>query len=190
MRILPTLSARIQQRATSKAILITLVIFIVFIASLPLIYFFVPFATEMISLDDPVIFTSADISTILISWGVSGRVLQMWFHVTWDVAVPILYSLLFAFLISWVFNKGVESDSRLQMLNLFAITGGLSDLLENLTIFSLILTFPSQNDFLVLLKNCFTILKYFHSVLLCLVLLLGVLFALKQKKIKISYRSS
>ncbi len=179
MSILPTLSTRIQQRAASKAILITLVIFIALIASLPLIYFFVPFAAEMISLDDPVIFTSADINIILTSWGESGRVLQMWFHVTWDVAVPILYSLLFAFLISWVFNKGVESDSKLHLLNLFAITGGISDLLENLTIFSLILAFPSQNDFLVLLKNCFTILKYFHLVLLFLVLLLGVLFAIK-----------
>lgn len=133
----------------------------------------------MISLDDPVIYTSADINIILASWGESGRVLQMWFHITWDIVVPVLYSLLFAFIISWVFNKGVKSDSKLHLLNLFAITGGLADILENLTIIFLILAFPSQNDFLVLLKNCFTILKYFHLVLLFLVLLLGVLFAIK-----------
>ena len=170
-----TVSERLQQWSTSKHIFITLVLFALFIFSLPLFYFLYPAANDMISLDDPVLYTSAEILNILQSWGETGRFSQMWFHVTWDLAVPILYSLFFAFIISWLFQKSVKPDSYMHKLNLFAISGGTFDLLENFAIFTLILSYPARIEILVLLKNAFTILKYFHIIILLSLISLGLL---------------
>jgi short subunit fatty acids transporter len=91
MNLLFVFSERLQQWSTRKNILIILILFILFIISLPIFYLLYPPASDMKSLDDPVIYTSAEIYEILESWEKTGRFTQMWFHVTWDLAVPILY---------------------------------------------------------------------------------------------------
>ncbi|MFW9906743.1 MAG: hypothetical protein ACFFFH_20725 [Candidatus Thorarchaeota archaeon] len=175
MSLIFIFSERLQQWSTRKNILIILTLFILFIFSLPILYLLYPPANDMKSLDDPVIYTTAEIYEILESWGETGRFYQMWFHVTWDLAVPILYALFLAFILSWLFQQSLKPENPLQKSNLLAILGGMFDLLENLSIFTLILSYPNQIELLALFKNCFTALKYLLGIVIFCLIFLGLL---------------
>jgi hypothetical protein len=80
-------------------------------------------------------------------------------YLTWDVLNPILYSLGLALLISWLFARVLPVGSALRPLNLLPFSGGLADLLENLSIVLLLAMHPTQPAAIAWLATCFTMLK-------------------------------
>ena len=65
-------------------------------------------------------------------------------YLTWDVITPILYTLAFSLLISWLFQRSFKPESNIQKLNVVPVVGGLFDILENLSVVTLLGTYPSQ----------------------------------------------
>lgn len=93
----------------------------------------------------------------------------MLMYLTWDVVTPLLYSLGFGLLISWLYQRTFDPHSKWQRLNLVPIGAGLFDLLENLSIVILLWAYPSQLSAVAWVATFFTMSKM--SLLLASVLL-------------------
>jgi hypothetical protein len=156
---------------------------------LPILNRIFPETANMVSLEAPTYYTLKESYSILDSWGEAGRNWQIIFHLTWDVIVPILSVLIFGLCFSWLFMRGFKITSKIQKLNLVAF-GGIFDLLENICIIAMIQFYPTQVVVLVWLKNIFTLIKYSFLIVYGILLLIGLIYAVKnrfhiQKEIKI-----
>ncbi len=160
--------------AKVKWILSILLAFISCILLYPVIYIIYPNAIDFVSLDDLTFYNLQETYLILKSWGNEGRALELWFHLIWDTIVPILYSLFFALLISWFFQRGFNPTSKLYRLNAIAILGGFFDIMENVCIEIMIAFYPTQLISIFWLKTVFTMSKYIFGVVLIFFILIGL----------------
>lgn len=165
----------------AKSWLILLILFFVFFL-LALVIFpaFSSQSPKMISLDGPSFYSPQQIFSIIETWGEIGRSLQLWFHLTWDVLVPVLGLFLIGLSISWLTQRGFKPKSKMQKANLVAL-GSIFDLLENLCIVILILFYPSNSIIVAWLKTIFTSIKYFFGIVIILVILISLIKAIKNK---------
>ena len=95
------------------------------------------------ALDAQLFYTAQDALRTVASYG---KAAPLWIRIylTWDVANPILYTSVFSLLISWLFQRGFWPGSQLQMLSLLPAGAGLFDLLENLSIVTLLAAYPAR----------------------------------------------
>ncbi|MDO3526388.1 hypothetical protein [Ralstonia pseudosolanacearum] len=109
--------------------------------------------------------------TMISSYGDVGRTIYRTFELTTDIAHPVIYALLFSLLISWLFRRGLAANSQLQLLNIVPLGAWLFDLLENVSIVSMLLAYPSAPDVTAWLATVFTMIKWcFVSASIALVL--------------------
>jgi hypothetical protein len=80
-------------------------------------------------------------------------------YLSWDIVNPILYTLIFSLLISWLFRRGLDPDNGLQRLNILPIGAGAFDLFENACIVTLMVRYPSQLTFVAWLSTVSTMSK-------------------------------
>ncbi|QUI25418.1 hypothetical protein HZI73_25345 [Vallitalea pronyensis] len=116
--------------------------------------------TDMASLDELQFYSSDDIYQILDQWGTEGQRQQMFFHFTWDLALPITYFFFLAYLFSWLTKRGFKQDNPLQKLNLLSLVA-VVDILENLSMLALVLLYPTEIQVLAFLKTAFTLIKFY-----------------------------
>lgn len=134
--MLSRLSNRLHAWAKGWLILSVFAALVLFMAiTLPLLSLIYPAGDEMVSLDDPVLYTPEEVFSIVESWGDGGRTYQLWLHLTWDLIVPILGFLFVGLSISWLLQRGFRPGSKLQKLNLLAL-GSVFDLLGCVDIFT------------------------------------------------------
>jgi len=69
-----------------------------------------------------------------------GDVSRLWtrIYLIWDIVNPILYTLAFSLLISWLFQHDFNPVSNMQKLNVLPAGAGLFDSLENISIVMLL----------------------------------------------------
>jgi len=95
------------------------------------------------SLDGRMFYTPDEAYSTLGSYADASR---FWtrIYLTWDIANPIFYTLILGLGISWLFERGFSSDSKLQMLNITPVGAGLFDVLENILITTLLTAYPTR----------------------------------------------
>jgi hypothetical protein len=175
--MLLNLSDRFYTLAKGRLILAVFAAFALFMGiTLPLLSHFYPASNEMESLDAPAFYTPDEIFSIIESWGAGGRSHQLWFHLTWDVVVPVLGFLTFGLCLSWLWMRAVPPGSRLRRLNLLALASGF-DLLENFSLAALIVAYPARPAWVAWLKTIFTMSKYGFGIVIILFLLIGLVIA-------------
>jgi hypothetical protein len=175
--MLGKLSDRFYAWAKGRLVLAVFAAFVLFMSvSLPVLSHFYPDEMSLKSLDDPAFYTPAEIFSILEAWGAEGRTFELWFHLTWDLVVPVLGFFLFALSLSWLWMRSVPPGSRLRRVNLFALGSGF-DLLENFSQVVLILAYPSRPAWAAWLKTIFTLSKYGFGIAIILCLLIGLVLA-------------
>lgn len=125
------------------------------------------------SLDARVFYTPKEAFATVGSYGEARR---FWIRIylTWDIVNPILYTLTFGLLTSWLFQRGFRSNSRLQKLNIVPVGAGLFDLLENLSIIVLLLAYPAQPTIVAWLSTVSTTSKTVFLTVSTLLILTGV----------------
>ncbi len=94
-------------------------------------------------------FTPNDAYELFTTLGKEGRIAYRIFHLVPDTLFPIGYSLTFAFISAWFLVRLLPRDHYLQWLSLIPLISGLADLLENLSLVSASLAYPSRIDWLV-----------------------------------------
>ena len=112
--MLSTLSKILHSRAKGWIILVLLGLFATYIAiTLPLLVS-AP-GGDIESLDAQFFYTPDQAFSTIELYGDAGS-FWIWMYLTWDVATPILYSLLFGLTISWLFLRGFSPGSKIQIL--------------------------------------------------------------------------
>ncbi len=101
---------------------------------------------RIVSLDQQLFYRPVQVFATVAAYG-EARGFWLPIYLTWDVANPIFYTLIFGLLISWLF-KGCQLSESWQPwpfgLNLLPLGAGLCDLLENLCIVTLLAVYPAQ----------------------------------------------
>jgi hypothetical protein len=77
-----------------------------------------------------------------------------------DRLFPISYSLLFAAIAAWLLIRVAPPDHWAQKLSLIALTGGVSDIAENLSILAMIWAFPQRLDRVAWFSSLIKITKF------------------------------
>jgi hypothetical protein len=179
--MLSRLSDRLHDWAKGWLILSVFAALVLFMAiTLPILSFIYPAGGEMVSLDDPVLYTPEEVFSIVDSWGSGGRNYQLWFHLTWDFMFPILGFLFIGLFISWLLQRSFKPGSKLQKLNLLALEA-VFDLLENVCIVSMIVVYPAQPVALAWLKTIFTMIKYGFMIPIIFLIVIGLFIAARNR---------
>lgn len=173
-----------------KTVVLLIVGFFLFTSlTLYLLPLIIPASKDMVSLDDAVFYKPHQVFSIIDDWGDDGRTLQLWFHMTWDVIVPLWSFLIVGTSTSWILKRAFAGHSKWRKLNLVAWVV-VFDLLENFSLAALILIYPMQPVWLAWLKTAFTMIKYASGVLMVGVLLIGLVQALKNRIERISIQNT
>ncbi len=113
------------------------------------------------------------------SYGEYGRAFYRSVELTVDIIYPVVYTLAFGLLISWLFQRGFKTESKMQVLNIVPIGAWLFDLLENLGIVTLLTTFPAQLTAIAWLTTFFTMVKWIFAGTSMLLIVIGLVMAAK-----------
>jgi hypothetical protein len=93
-------------------------------------------------------------------YGPAARDIYLKIEITADIIYPIIYTLFYGLLLSWLFQRGFKPDSPMQKYNAVIVGAWFFDLLENIGIVSMLSTYPSQIDALAWLTMIFGSLKW------------------------------
>jgi len=97
------------------------------------------------------------------SYGRYGRAFYRGVELTVDILYPIIYTLAFSLLISWLFQRGFQPESKIQKWNVMPLGAWLFDLLENLGIVSMLSMWPGKPLLLAWLTTIFTMVKWIFA---------------------------
>jgi hypothetical protein len=131
---------------------------------------------NVVSLDAQLFYTPEQAFATVAAYGDARR---FWIpvYLTWDIANPIFYTLIFSLLISWLFRRGFQPESKLQRLNVLPLGAGLCDLFENLCIVTLLAVYPAQPATVAWLSTVCTVSKMGFLGVSTLLILVGLVAA-------------
>lgn len=112
--------------------------------------------------------------SLLESLGKVGRNVNLFQQLPVDFVYPGLFSISYALLLTWLFAKSFDSDSKIFFLVLVPALGGLFDYLENIGIILMINAFPNISQELVGMASTFTVLKSAFTTGFYILLLVGI----------------
>lgn len=116
-------------------------------------------------------YTPAQAFEMMDKYGEAGRAIYLKIELTADLIYPIIYTLFYGLLLSWLFQRGFKSDSKMQKRNVMPVGAWFFDLLENVGIVSMLAIYPSKPAFIAWLTMIFGSLKWaFFLATLALVL--------------------
>lgn len=114
-------------------------------------------------------------------YGEFGRPFYRNVELTVDIVYPIVYLFFFGLLISWLFQRGFAPNSPMRKYNIMPLGAWFFDLLENIVIVTLVSIFPSQPVGLAWILTLFTAIKWFFAGASILLILVGLIMAIKNK---------
>jgi hypothetical protein len=125
-------------------------------------------------IDLQLFYTPEKVYSMVESYGEAGRASYRAFELTGDIIYPIVYTLFFSLFITWLFQRGFPSDSKMQALNVIPLGGWLFDLLENLGIVMMLSVFPSTPDALAWVTAIATLIKWLFAAATIVLILVGL----------------
>ena len=174
--MLSKLSRRLQAWARGWLILALFAVFVAYLAlTLPALQ--AAPVGNIESLDSQFFYTPEQAFSTVTSYADAAR---FWIRIylTWDVLNPILYALAFSLSISWLFQRGFKPESKLQRLNLLPVGAGLFDLLENISIVTMLAVYPARPVAVAWLSTLCTMAKVSLLAISILLILPGIIKAI------------
>lgn len=129
---------------------------------------------DVLPLDLMFFYTPQKAFDMIEKYGPAGRAIYWKIELTADILYPIIYTLFYALLISWLFQRGFNSNSPMQKWNLMPVGAWFFDLLENVGIVSMISMYPSRPALLAWLTMLAGTLKWAFAFLSIGLVLLGL----------------
>ncbi len=124
-------------------------------------------------------YTPEKVYSMITAYGDAGRASYRITELTADIIYPIVYTLFFALLITWLFQRGLPADSQMQKMNVVPLGGWLFDLLENLCIITMLSIHPSTPAVLAWVAALFTLAKWLFAGATIILILIGLVTALR-----------
>lgn len=126
-------------------------------------------------------YTPEKVYSMVDSYGEAGRAFYRVHELTIDILYPIVYTLLFAFLISWLFQRGFAPGSKMQQLNLVPVGAFILDMLENICIVTMLSVFPAQPAAVAWIGSVLTSVKWLFAAATIVLILTGLVMAVKNR---------
>lgn len=126
-------------------------------------------------------YTPEKVFGMIESYGAELRASYRIFELTSDIAFPIAYTLFFSLAITWLFQRGLASDSNLHKYNVVPFGAWITDLSENLGIVTMLSVFPATPVLLAWVTAIFTLLKWLFILPTTILLLYGLVRAALNK---------
>ncbi|MEZ4901225.1 MAG: hypothetical protein R2822_05415 [Spirosomataceae bacterium] len=178
-----TLSSFFDRISNWKVLLGTIAVYLSFPA-----YFFKNAETKMNALSGQSLgpidltmgFTPERTLQMVASYGHEARAYYATVEYTVDVAYPVVYSFLFAIILSLLFRH--KSYKPFDYVNLFPLVVLVLDYLENITIVSLLNSYPTQSMTIATLCELFKLMKWISLGATLLLIIYGLLKQLPKSK--------
>ncbi len=162
--------------ATRKNIIIFLILMIVAnVVVIPLIY------PQFETLDLQSSYTPDGAFNLISSYGAQGRLYYAVIELTLDLVYPLISALLFSLVTAYTFRRIFPLQSKLQYLALVPLVVMLVDYLENISIVTMLFSFPQKIDPIAQAANLFTITKFALSYVELALVLIGLIGLLAKK---------
>ncbi len=128
---------------------------------------------------------SADyIRALFEALGQEGRAVYLYNQIPIDMFYPFLFGLSYCLITGYFLNKLGKINTGLFYLCFLPIMAGLADYMENITIISMLYSYPELNQFSAAAANIFTITKSaISTVYFCTLMIIMVVFAFKKRTI-------
>jgi len=126
-------------------------------------------------------YTPAKAYEMVAAYGDAGRSFYRNIELTADLIYPVVYTIFFGLLISWLFQRGFAPGSRMQKWNALPVGGWFFDLLENLGIVGMLSVYPSTPALLGWLTAGATVLKWLLAAGSFVLLLVGLVMAARNR---------
>jgi hypothetical protein len=120
-------------------------------------------------------YTPEKVYGMIASYGDEIRASYRIFEMTGDIIYPIIYTLFFAFAITWLFQRGFPSNSNIHKYNVIPFGAWLFDLFENTCIVIMLSVYPSTPTALAWVSTIFTMIKWLFVLPTALLLLYGLI---------------
>ena len=101
------------------------------------------------------------------------------FEMTGDILYPIVYTLFFSLLITWLFQRGFASNSSMHKFNVMPFGAWLFDLFENISIVMMLSVYPSMPAMLGWVSGIITLIKWSFAGVTIVLMLVGLVMAIK-----------
>ncbi len=126
---------------------------------------------SVMPLDLMFFYTPAKAFEMMDKYGEAGRAIYLKIELSADIIYPIIYTLFYGLLLSWLMQRAFPADSKMQKMNVMIVGALFSDLLENLGIVSMLGMYPSKPAIVAWITMLFGSLKWgFFAITLGLVL--------------------
>ncbi|MEW5986985.1 MAG: hypothetical protein AB1791_10165 [Chloroflexota bacterium] len=159
--MLTRLSDKLFQLARGRVILVFLVLEVLFNVIFQVIGTRIRAASGGVGAIDLLFtYTPEQVFGMVAAYGEAGRRLYAWVEVTADLVYPIVYSLFFSLLITYLFRRASISEKLTRWAGFVPLTGALFDYAENIGIVTMLLSFPAQPAAVALLSSIFTTIKW------------------------------
>jgi len=139
------------------------------------------FAPELLIFDlSPFGYSFNYANELLMMLGEEGRNLYLSTQLPLDFIYPGLFSITYSLLLTWLFGKTFNVNSKVYYFALIPFSAGIFDYAENIFIIKMIISFPDLEITTVKIASMFTILKSGFTMFFFIFLIVG--FALLFKK--------
>lgn len=130
-------------------------------------------------IDLQLFYTPDKVYGMIEAYSPEGRAAYRLFELIGDILYPIVYTLFFALAITWLFQRGFPSTSGMHKYNVVPFGAWLFDLFENLGIVAMLSVYPSAPALLAWVSAVFTLVKWLFVIASILLLLAGLVMAVK-----------
>ena len=175
--MLDTISKKFHAWATGWRVIILM------IAESLLMFYIMPLAAgimafaannSVLPLDLMFFYTPAQAFEMIDKYGEAGRSVYLKLWLPADIIHPILYTLFFGLLLSWLFQRAFQPESNMQRWNVMPAGAWLFDMLENAGIVSMLMMYPSRPEIMAWLTMLFGSLKWAFVVVTMVLVLVGL----------------
>lgn len=115
---------------------------------------------SVLPLDLMFFYTPEQAFEMMEKYGEAGRSVYLQIELTADIIYPMIYTLFFGLLISWLFQRAFKADHQMQKWNVMPVGAWLFDMLENSGIVSMLLMYPSKPEVIAWITMLFGLLKW------------------------------
>jgi len=106
--------------------------------------------------------------------GVAGRDYYLFRQIPLDMIYPFLYAVTYSLLLTYLFKKSFNPESKLLFLNIIPLFGGFFDYLENIGIIIMLASYPNFSVLLANVTNLFSLFKSISTTLFFILLIIEI----------------
>lgn len=158
-------------------------VFILFVLEALMMFYIMPLAAgimafaannSVLPLDLMFFYTPEQAFEMMDRYGAAGRSVYFRIELTADIIYPIIYTLFYGLLLSWLFQRAFKPDSNMQKWNVMPVGAWFFDLLENAGIVTMLAMYPSKSEILAWIAMFFGSLKWGFFVVTVVLVLTGL----------------